>query len=78
MIENIIYQNNNIDINIIQLELYCNICVMLSFSLKHRNDINNDILDFIIHISGYYLLNLEVNNYLITKNIFLMLLYIIL
>ena len=78
IIENIICQNNNIDIDIIQLEIYCNIFVMLSFTLKHRNDINNDVLDSIIHISGYYLLNLEVNNYLITKNIFLMLLYIIL
>ena len=77
IIENIICQNNNIDINIIQVEFYCNICVMLSFTLKHRNDINNDVLDSIIHISGYYLLNLEVNNYLITKNIILMLLYII-
>ena len=74
IIENIIKNNFN-GINKIQLDILCNICVMLSFNIKDKYEIKNDILEIVINICGFYLLNCRYNNYLISKNIVLMLLY---
>ena len=75
IIENILCQNNNNEINIIQLQFYCNICIISSFNLKEKNDFNVDILETLINICGYYLLNINVQNYAITKNIILLFLF---
>ena len=75
IIENILCQDNNDVIDIIRLQFFCNICIISSFNLKDKYDFNVDILETLINICGYYLLNINVHNYSIKKNIILLLLF---
>ncbi len=75
IIENILCQNINDVIDIVRLQLFCNICIISSFNLKEKNDFNVDILEILINICGFYLLNVNVQNYSIKKNIILLLLF---